>query len=272
MPAFLCANCGVQYPNTEVPPTGCAICLDARRFAAGAGPAWTTQAALRQTHFNAFRRLEQGLMGLATTPAFALGPRAFLLRTAQGNILWDCLSFLDDSTITIITALGGVAAIAVSHPHAYGAMVEWSHAFGSVPVFVHAQDRKFLTRLDPVVHFWESERYEITDGVTLLRCGGHFEGGSVLHWAGGAGGRGALLASDILAIGPDRMIGFMRSFPNLIPLDAATVQHIADVLAPWPFETIYGNGWDKVLPAGAKSVLAQSVLRYVNAVSYPPTH
>jgi hypothetical protein len=270
MPAFICTTCGTQYPNGDAPPPACAICQDSRQYVNRQGQSWTTMASLRQTHFNAFRRMELGLMGLGTTPTFAIGQRALLLRTAQGNILWDCLSFMDDATMTIINALGGVAGIAVSHPHFYGAMIEWSHTFGSVPVFVHAQDRKFVVRLDPVIHFWESETYEVTPGVTLIRCGGHFEGGSVLHWAQGAGGHGALLTGDILSVGPDQMISFMRSYPNLIPLDANSVLRIGDVLERWPFDTIYGSAWDKVISSGGKSALARSVQRYVNAVSFPP--
>jgi hypothetical protein len=270
MPAFICTTCGSQYPNADTPPAACGICQDYRQYVNPQGQAWTTIAALRQTHFNAFRRLEQGLMGIATLPAFAIGQRALLLRTAQGNILWDCLSFLDDATSTIITALGGIAGIALSHPHFYGAMIDWSHNFGSVPVFLHALDRKYVTRLDPVIHFWESDSYEVTAGVTLIRCGGHFDGGTVLHWAQGAGGRGTVLSSDILSIGPDRKISFMRSYPNLIPLDAGSVRRIGDAMEPWPFETIYGSTWDKVIASDGKAVLAQSIQRYVAAVTYPP--
>jgi len=270
MPAFICTTCGTQYPITGQPQAACVICQDPRQYVNPQGQAWTTMAALRQTHFSTFRRMEQGLIGIGTAPAFAIGQRALLLRTQQGNIMWDCTSFLDDTTTTIVAALGGIAGIAVSHPHFYGAMIDWSHAFGSVPVFVHARDRKFVTRLDPVIHFWEAETYEVTAGVTLIRCGGHFEGGSVLHWAQGAGGLGVLLGSDILSVTPDRRLSFMRSFPNLIPLDASSVLHIADSLDRWPFEAIYGSSWDKVVPAAAKTVLALSVQRYVNAVSAPP--
>jgi hypothetical protein len=270
MPAFICTACGLQYPNSEAPPAVCIVCQDYRQSVNPRGQTWTTMADLRQTHFNAFRRMEQGLMGVGTVPAFAIGQRALLLRTSQGNILWDCISFLDDATLTIINALGGVASIAVSHPHSYGAMVEWSHGFGSVPVFVHALDRKFVTRLDPVIHFWEADSYEVTAGVTLIRCGGHFDGGTVLHWAQGAGGKGAVLCGDILAVGPDRKISFMRSYPNLIPLDAGSVYRIADALALWTFDAIYGSSWDKIIATGGKTVLTQSVQRYVAAVAHPP--
>jgi len=190
-----------------------------------------------------------------------------MLRTSAGNVLWDCISFLDETTITIIKALGGLAGIACSHPHFLASVVEWSHAFGSVPVYLHAMDRKFVTRLDPVVNFWEGDRLELTEGVTLIRCGGHFPGSTVLHWAQGAEGQGALLTGDTLQVRPDKGLTFMHSYPNLIPLDAITVRRIADTLEPWPFEALYGGWWERVIPAGAKQVMAASVEQYVDAVT-----
>lgn len=42
--------------------------------------------------------------------------RATLLN-AGSDILWDCISLIDDATITlIINGLGGLHAIAISHP------------------------------------------------------------------------------------------------------------------------------------------------------------
>ena len=271
MPAFLCASCGTQYPNSEEPPPFCVLCRDDRR---AVNPprrqSWTTQAALRQTHFTVYRRLSPGLMGIGTMPAFALGQRALLVRTPNGNVLWDCVSFVDDATTTIVTALGGVAAIAVSHPLFYGAMVEWSHAFGSPPVYLHAADRKFVTRQDPVVTFWDDEAVEVVPGVTLLRCGGHFLGATMLHWAQGAGGLGAMLSGGSVQITPDGYVSFMRSYPNLIPLDSLSVQHIHDVLDPWPFDAIHGGWWDQIIQTDARRILASSVKRYQSAVTIPP--
>lgn len=268
MPAFICTTCGSQYPTTEAPPAGCLICQDDRRYVNPAGQAWTTRDAMLKTHFNAFRRLGPGLMGIGTLPAFALGQRALLLRRPEGNVLWDCTSFLDEATVTLVTALGGIAAIVCSHPHFIGAAVEWSHAFRNSPVYIHGMDRRFVPRLDSVIAFWEADGLDLGGGVTVIRCGGHFPGSSVLHWEnGGANGQGALLTADTIQVGPDHRISFMYSYPNLIPLDPATVRRIADVLAPWRFNAIYGGWWDRVIPAGAKQVLADSVSRYLDAVT-----
>jgi hypothetical protein len=267
MPAFICTTCGCQYPITEAPPAGCLICQDTRQYVNPAGQAWTTLPAMRRTYFNAFRRLEGGLLGVGTFPAFAIGQRALVLRAPMGNLLWDCISFLDDATIAIIQALGGLAGIACSHPHFLASVVEWSHAFGSVPIYLHAMDRRFVTRPDPLVKFWEGDRLELAEGVNLIRCGGHFPGSSVLHWAAGAAGQGALLTGDTLQVRPDKGLTFMHSYPNLIPLDAMTVRGIADALSEWKFETIYGGWWERVIPSAAKQVMAASVTQYIRAVT-----
>ena len=205
----------------------------------------------------------------ARTTAFAIAQRALLLQAEGGNILWDCISFIDDATVEIVRALGGIAAIAISHPHYYSSMIEWSQAFHA-PIYLHTADRRWVMRPDPTVQFWDGETRELAPGVTLIRCGGHFAGGTVLHWAHGAGGKGALLSGDIVQVGPDKKVSFMRSYPDLIPLDAGSVQHIADVLEPWPFDPIYGAWWDRILPANGKTVMAYSVRRYIDAISAPP--
>ncbi len=233
------------------------------------GQSWTTLDAMRRTHRNAWAEVEPGLLGIGTTPSFAIGQRALLLRLPSGNVLWDCISLIDEATIEIVRALGGLAAIAISHPHYYAAMVEWSHAFDA-PVFLHEADRKWVMRPDPAIRFWNGETHEIAPGATLIRCGGHFAGATVLHWAQGANGAGALLSGDVVQVGPDKKVSFMRSYPDLIPLDASSVRHIAEVLAPWPFEPIYGAWWDRVIAEGGKAVMEASVRRYVDAVSRPP--
>lgn len=270
MAAHICTTCGTQYPEQDEPPARCLICAEERQYVNPLGQGWTTLAALCRTHFNAFRQHEPGLIGIGTTPAFGIAQRALLLRTDSGNILWDCISFLDEATVEIVRALGGIAAIAISHPHYYSSMVEWSRAFGGAPIHLHAADRRWVVRPDPAIRFWEGETRTLAPGVTLIRCGGHFAGGTVLHWAQGAGGRGALLSGDIVQVGPDKKVSFMRSYPDLIPLDAGTVRHIADILRPWPFDPIYGAWWDRIIATGGKEAMDYSVRRYIAAVSGPP--
>src|SRR5215208_5331933 len=268
MPAFICTACGTQYPPSEAPPGACPVCTDERQFVPASGQSWTTLEALRRTHSNKFRRLAAGLTTIETTPAFAIGQRAILAQTPAGNVLWDCIALVDDATVDLLQGLGGVKAIAISHPHYYTTMAEWSRALGGVPIHLHAADREWVMRADPAVQFWEGDTKPLGPGLTLVRLGGHFDGGTVLHWADWNEGRGVVLAGDILQVVPSRHVSFMWSYPNLIPLSAAKVRRMAEILEPFAFDAVYGafSGRGQI-DANGKAVVAASVARYVARIS-----
>jgi hypothetical protein len=258
----------MQYPPADAPPSHCTICVEERQYVPPAGQSWTTLAELAARSFNGWRQHEPGVIGIGTQPQFAIGQRALLVLTPHGNVLWDCISMLDAATVALIKGLGGLTAIAISHPHFYTTMVEWSRAFGDVPIHLHVADREWIMRPDPAIRPWDGETLELMPGVTLVRCGGHFPGGTVLHWAEGAGGNGVLCSSDIATVTMDRkFLSFMRSYPNLIPLPASQVTGIAAALAPFRFDTIYGHFFDRVIPSGGKRILQASVDRYVAWIS-----
>jgi hypothetical protein len=177
------------------------------------------------------------------------------------------VSLIDQATVDLLNGLGGVAAIAISHPHYYTSMVDWSHAFGKVPIYLHAADREWVQRPDPVIQFWSGPTHPLSRDLTLIHCGGHFAGGTVLHWTVGAEGRGALLTGDILQVTMDRMfVSFMRSFPNLIPLSRAAVESIVAAVAPFRYDRIYGAWWDRNIESDAPAAVARSLERYVAAI------
>lgn len=264
---FICKTCGTQFAAAVQPPDACPICQDERQYIGFNGQEWTTLSALQSSHVNEIRTLEPGLTGIGTQPAFAIAQRALLLQTPAGNILWDCISLIDVPTIEAVSALGGISAIAISHPHYYSSMIEWSRAFDA-PVYLHADDRQWVMRPDPAIVYWPGETHSLFGGLTLIRCGGHFAGGTVLHWPGGAGGQGALLSGDILTVVPDRRyVSFMYSYPNLIPLPAEAVQRIVAAVEPYPFERIYGAWWERVVPQDGKAAVHRSAERYIRAIS-----
>lgn len=262
----ICKACGTQYPEASDPPGSCTICDDSRQFVPKSGQEWTTLEKLRAGHRNAFRQYEPNLIGIGTTPEFAIGQRALLLRTKHGNFLWDCISLIDDATVEIIAALGGLRGIAISHPHYYTTMLEWSDMFSGAPIHLHAADREWVMRAGPAIEFWEGEQKELAPGVTLIHCGGHFAGGTVLHWAEEAGG-GVLLTGDILQVTPDGMVTFMYSYPNQIPLGAEAVKGIGNAVQGFAYDRIYGAWWDRSIDKNAQAVVAQSVTRYVRAIT-----
>ena len=262
MPHFVCTTCATQFAESATPPPACPICEDERQYVPARGQGWTTLDKLRLGHANAWRQLEPGLLAVRAAPALGIDQRALLVRTPAGNLLWDCLGLIDDATIELVRAMGGLAGIAISHPHYYGAMVAWAQAF-HCPVWLHAADRAHVMRPDPALRFWEGEEQPLLPGLTLHRLGGHFAGGTVLHWAGGAGGRGALLSGDIVQVMPDRKFcGFMRSYPCLIPLPPSEVRRLAARCAALEFDAIYGAFHEREITTGAQAAIARSAERY----------
>jgi len=263
MTVFLCCACGTSYPDASRQPERCPICEDERQFIPTLGQAWISRDALASTHRNAWRRHEPDLLSLQTVPAFAIDQRAFLLRTPEGNILWDCIALLDAATEDLVRGLGGLSMMAISHPHYYTAMQDWAAAFDA-PIYLHAADRDWVMRPSPHARFWDSETLELGSTVTLIRTGGHFAGGTVLHWSGTADGAGALLVGDIVQVAPGaRTVSFMWSYPNMMPLPGAEIRQIASRLAPLGYDRIYGAFAGQEVAQGGPAIVARSAARYV---------
>lgn len=266
MPNVICTTCGTQHAETPSPPAECAICQDERQYVGWNGQHWTTLDELRRSHRNAIRLEESGLYGIGMEPSFAIGQRALLLALPTGNVLWDCIPLIDGALVDMVKGIGGISGIAISHPHYYTSMVEWARAF-DCPVHLHAADRQWVMRTDSCLEFWDGETKSLPGGLTLIRCGGHFDGGTVLHWPGGAGGQGAILSGDILQVVEDRRwLSFMYSYPNLIPLPASSVRRIAAAVEPFQFDRIYGAWWGKVIREDAKAAVRRSADRYLRAI------
>jgi glyoxylase-like metal-dependent hydrolase (beta-lactamase superfamily II) len=177
---------------------------------------------------------------------------------------------LDEKTIAEVNARGGIRAIAISHPHFYSAMIEWAECFDA-QIFLHAEDRQWVMRKSARVEFWKGPILGFWDNIALIHCGGHFEGGTVLHWPAasrGGGSKGALLTGDIITVVQDRRyVSFMRSYPNLIPLGPAAIRRVIDAIEPFSFDQIYGGWWKANVLSDAKAAVSRSAQRYLRAIA-----
>ena len=235
MTVWICVACGIEHANTARPPLRCAICTDERQYVPAGGQAWTSLQAMTGEYAGAFAELEPNLYALQVSPSFGIGQRGLLVRTPAGNVLWEPPGYVDQTMIDAATELGGVAAVAASHPHLVGCSITWSKAFDGVPVYYAEADQRWIRRPDDVVTLWSGRR-EILPGIELVQCGGHFPGSSVLHWRAGADRRGVLLVGDTMMVSGDRAtVSFMRSYPNLIPLGERLVRQIAGAVTPLAF-------------------------------------
>ena len=267
MPLFICVTCGTQYPESVQPPAHCPICEDERQYVNPNGQQWTTLEELRPGHQIVIETIEPNLSCFKPEPKVGIGQRAHLVQTPNGNVLWDCVPFIDDAAIEAINALGGISAIAISHPHFHTAMVEWSRAFNNAPIYIHEGNRTDVVRPDPSIQYWEGDSRIIMDGITLIHCGGHFLGSSVLHWRDGAEGRGVLPTSDTIYIVADtRYATFMYSYPNYIPLPPSKVRRIAASVEPFAYDRVY-DSFGHVMDGDAKSKVKASAERFIRIVT-----
>jgi glyoxylase-like metal-dependent hydrolase (beta-lactamase superfamily II) len=260
--SFLCKACGTQFAESFAPPAACPICTDDRQYVPAEGQQWITYDAVRSSHRADIREEQPSLTGIGTKPDFGIGQRALLVESQGGNVLWDCVPMLDEMA-SFVDSRGGLRAIAISHPHYYSTMVEWAHRF-ECPVLIHELEREWVQRPDALVEIWSGDMRELWDDMTLLRLGGHFPGGQVLHWRSGD----ALLTGDIVQVLPgSRRVSFMYSYPMLLPLPAREVERIAAALEPWEFDRIYGAWWGRFVTENGKDVVRRSAERYLRALA-----
>lgn len=258
----ICLECGVQYPP-KADTTDCAICENERGGLNSVQQLWTSLTRLKEGPYSNAIRLDGPLMGIGTSPRFGMGPRALIVPTPDGNLLWDCVSLLDETTIETVFALGGLAAIAVAHPRNFGTMIEWSKVFGDIPIYVYDKDAPYVPQND-AVEIWRGNSYEVFTGITLYNSGAYKVGGTVAHWENGADGEGVLLSSDTIQVARDtRWVGFMHSYKYGIPEHPDMVIASLGMISNLKFDVVYGSKWDRVVTEDGKSAVLRSFERYL---------
>ena len=265
---FICSTCGTQYPPAAQPPERCRICDDDRQHVGWDGQRWTTHDVLA-AELHVRIEPDHDLLGVGVHERFAIPQRALLVPSADaGNVLWDCTSVVTADAVDRLNDAGGVDLIAISHPHFYASMVEWSDAFGGVPILVHAADEEWISRRSPAVRTWDGDRLVLSPTVTLLHLPGHFPGSAALHWTAAPGGRAVLLAGDSLHVAGDRRhVTVMHSVPNYIPVGASTIADLQRRLAGIAFDDLYGFTWGLNIVGGADQAVADSLDRYLQAIA-----
>ncbi|KAG0277558.1 hypothetical protein BGZ95_005729 [Linnemannia exigua] len=243
--SFVCATCGVNAPAgpSGKPQEFCIICDEPRQYVRQGGQEWTTLEEMKSSgkYTNVFTPTEADPENMidSTTPPYAIGQRGILIKTPKGNILWDCITPIDDDTVRKIKKEhGGLKAIVISHPYCYSSLKDWSEAFGGIPVYTHASDRQWVQRPADNHIFWEE--------IKVLCPGGHFDGASLLLW-----NKNLLIADTVIFAASRKSATFMYSFPNYWPLGPNGVQtiwktvcpyEINNLLSAWADGEIVGNG------------------------------
>lgn len=269
MTMFICSTCGTQFDDAAAPPSACPICSDPRQYVGWDGQHWTTHAELAAEH-----RLRVGTDGTLLAidlPGFGIPQRALHVATDAGNILWETLSIVTDEAVAALEAAGGVDLIAISHPHFYAAMIEWSDALGGMPILVNAADQEWIQRRSPAVRTWHGDEYRLSPTVALYRCPGHFPGSTVLYWAAAPGGRAVLLAGDSVHVAQDRRhVAFAYSVPNHIPAHPDDVRATQARLAGLPIDDVYGFRWGLNIIGDGRAAIDASFDRYYRHLGIEP--
>ncbi|KUI62016.1 Uncharacterized protein YmaE [Cytospora mali] len=273
---LICTACGTQFPTADRKDrTTCFICDDPRQFTPPSGQSFTTLGNMLTSlagYKNIFHRYEKDdrLTFIYTTPKFAIGQRCVLVRTPVGNILWDCITLLDEATIEEIKKLGGLKAIVISHPHYYSTHLLWAKTF-DCKVYLSVEDKQWLAQTDDSrqvflekatkereITIADEEGQEAHSGAMALKLGGHFPGSLVLLF------EGHLLIADTLLTTPAGLgswetdaagnkreghlgrpnglnsFAFMWSIPNWIPLSPNEISQMWDVLNKYEFTSTHG--------------------------------
>lgn len=267
MKPYICTTCGVQYNESKEVPTFCSICTDDRQYVNANGQEWTTlnEMKSKKLYTNEIMKEEENLYSIKTTPTVGIGQTAYIVQDNGFNVLWDCISMLDKETIDKITELGGIDAIAVSHPHFYSTQVEWAEAFDA-PIHIHEDDKEWIMRDSKWIKPWSGEQLILSDNLILNRLGGHFRGSAVLNWTTGNNNKGVLLSGDTIQVVPDTgWVSFMYSFPNLIPLPPTKIEEIVSRSNELHYDSIY-NAFHKVIKSKGKEAVQKSADRYIKAL------
>ncbi len=257
----ICATCGTRYASAKTVTDTCPICEDDRQYVGDNGQEWLSYKELSKGKCIRFTKLQDKLYDLKITPAFAIGQKAHLVITESGNILWDCLPYLDEPTISYIHSLGGIKAIAISHPHYYSLMAEWAAAF-NCPIYLHQNDKEWIQDKSDHIRLWKGDKMELWDGISIVHVAGHFPGSTVLHLP--KHGKGTLLTGDSIYVARDRKhVSFMYSYPNLVPLPKQAIELIRKRIEPLAFDTIHGAFEGQAINTRAKEAFNESVERYL---------
>lgn len=257
----ICTACGTQFPK-DIGSVACPICTDDRQYIPEKGQSWTTHHELLGSHSIITKQLNESLYEIKMVPSFAIGQRAFLLVTPSGNILWDCISLLNEPTIEFIKSKGGLQAIAFSHPHYYTIMNEWAEIF-DCPIYIHRHDARWVFNKGAKVTLWEGTEKLLWDDVRIINIGGHFPGSCILHIPF-LSKNGVILCGDSFYISPSlKHMSVMYSYPNRIPLPLTEVHRIKKEMELLNFDTMYGFFDFQNIILNAREILIGSLEKYV---------
>ncbi|RGP61044.1 hypothetical protein FLONG3_10663 [Fusarium longipes] len=261
---LVCDTCGTQFSTSDrTALKTCHICDDPRQYVPPSGQSFSTLGELKKRFKNEWTECasDPNITFITSTPKLSIGQRAILIKTPSGNVLWDCITLLDDETIQKINERGGLKAIVISHPHYYTTHVQWARAF-SCPVYLSPEDKSWTTiSSSHQIDLTEASTPILDTGATAIKLGGHFPGSLVLHYNSRLFIADTLMTTpsgvgnwDVDATGAKRSsrppglnsFSFLWSIPNFIPLGVDEMARMWRLLKDVEFTATHGafNGME----------------------------
>ncbi len=232
---FACANCG--FWQRHFAPPDCPVCSDFRNDLPEAGWRFLPEADVAATHDGGAREIAPGLWAFTTTPALGLAGTGWLIRRPGGNIAFEAAPYYTEAMLAQIAALGGIACLAASHAHGYGALFQLQRRFDPAIVAIQKEDLR-MTKAFRVTTPYD-DALELAPGYTLYQVGGHYAGQACLH---DLPGRrlfcGDMFKIDQDAAGRSTAISSHKAYHKDIPLTHAELLGYRDVIAPLAFDAV----------------------------------
>lgn len=269
MTKYTCKACGVQQSSTHAIPGQCPICKDDRQNIPAADQQWLILAQHYNKHEANWTQLETGIHQLPTSFDCGIGQDAHLIQTKNGNYLWDCVPLISDEWVDKIHAMGGLKSIVISHPHFYSNAACWSANFGNIPIYIHHNDKIWVQDMSDNILFWQGETLRLEDDLTIINCGGHFDGSCVLHWSGASDGKSVIFAGD--TINPmgganAKQVIFRHSFSRKITLPAHKVSNIGRIMSNFSYERLYGAFRSRIIN-NADKITQDCIAKHTEALA-----
>lgn len=233
---FVCTNCGF-WQVYFAPPPDCPVCRDARNDLPPDGWHFLTEAEVSTSHTGDCREVAPGLWGFTCRPRLGLAGTGWLIIREGGNIAFEAAPHYTAAMLDRIRELGGIAFLAASHAHGYGALYQLQREFAPEIVAIQKDDLN-MTKAFNVTTPFDSE-LQLAPGYMLHHVAGHYAGQAALHDA--VSHRlfcGDMFKVDQDAHGTSTAISSHKAFHKNIPLTHGELKAYRDVIAPLRYDSI----------------------------------
>lgn len=242
LPAYACTNCGHWQRWPAPGPMVCPVCADVRNALPADGFEFLTDKQVDELVRCTWEPSPvEGVARFGCTPRFGLDSVGWVIETDIGLVGFECAPWYSDDALTELrrqaAEKGGLAALAASHVHGYGALWKVQQELEPPVVCIGVRDLRWTKAFR--VTWPADDVLSLAPDLTLHRTGGHFAGHSVLHDRR----RGVLFCGDSLKADLDDhgvpvALSAHKAFHAQIPLSHGELREYLTVVAPLRFDTV----------------------------------